>query len=139
MLGRRAANELSRWFRRGSEQIRGRIYLSRRKLSQAYRVAHKLSGQSTRKVFEGSWVPVPVGACAFSFPWTYSIGKIVNKQRIVCDSIPGSRDNTNLTYLKFQKCSESGSSRSCRRAYVFPRLLPSQTSKPASARRNARL
>ena len=39
VLGLRAAKGLSRQYRHGSEQIRGRIYLSRGKLLQVDRVA----------------------------------------------------------------------------------------------------
>ena len=43
VLGLRAAKGLSRRFRHGSEQIRGRILLSRGKLSQVDRHAEKYS------------------------------------------------------------------------------------------------
>ena len=71
LLGLRTAKGLSRRFRHGSEQIRGRILLSREKLSQVVRVARWLSGQSARTVCERSRVRVPVGSCAFFFPVTF--------------------------------------------------------------------
>ena len=54
----------SRWYLHDSEQIQGRIYLSRGKI-----VAGRSSGSSSRMVVESSWVRPGRAMCFFSPLW----------------------------------------------------------------------